>query len=168
MMAFFRKITHIIFPVKRAQYKFVKSFSSKIENKIILEIGAGQGYKIETFFPKSNIYVKSDLVPSEGIEKLDIVNDRITQDYDVIVCLNVLEHIYEFQKALDNIYEGLKTDGYLLLCIPLFYPLHMLPDDYWRFTPSTIERLLLKYRKVIISTNGLKHYPYNINVLAIK
>jgi len=168
MLSLMRKFVHIIMPVKRAQYRFVKSYSAKIENKKILEVGAGQGYNLEKFFPSSNDYVKTDLIPSEDVEKLDITTDTISSEYDVIICLNVLEHVYDYKAALDNIYNGLKKDGFLFLSVPLFYPLHMLPDDYWRFTPSALEKMFLAYRKVIIQVNGMKRFPYNVNVFAIK
>ncbi|HUU76893.1 MAG TPA: methyltransferase domain-containing protein [candidate division Zixibacteria bacterium] len=168
MLAILRKITHIIFPVKRAQYKFIKRYAKKIENKKILEIGAGEGYKVEKFFPITNEYIKTDLVEYNGVFKLDITKEKLEPMYDVIICLNVLEHIFDFQVALDNIYNGLKDEGFLFLSVPMFYPLHMLPDDYWRFTPFTLEKLLNNYRKVMIQTNGLNYYPFNINILAIK
>lgn len=168
MISVFRKITHLLLPVKRSQYRFIKSYSKKMENKKILEIGAGQGYKVENFFPQSNEYIKTDLVSSQGVRKLDITKDKINAEYDVIVCLNVLEHIFDYKTALNNIYNSLKIDGVLFFSVPLFYPLHMLPDDYWRFTPSALERLFIKYRKVIIQTSGIKYFPYNVNVLAIK
>ncbi|MFW9924135.1 MAG: class I SAM-dependent methyltransferase [Candidatus Thorarchaeota archaeon] len=168
MLSLFRKITHIIFPVKRNQYKFIKKYAKKINDKKILEIGAGLGYKVEKFFPNSNEYTKTDLIESDGILQLDITEDKLKPIYDVIVCLNVLEHIFDYQAALDNIYLGLKVEGFLFLSVPMFYPFHMLPDDYWRFTPFSLEKLLANYRKVIIETNGLKRYPYNINILAIK
>src|SRR3989344_2171617 len=38
--------------------------------------------------------------------------------FDTIVCLNVLEHIKEDDKALSNIYKLLKKNGYLVLLVP--------------------------------------------------
>lgn len=168
MLKILRKITHIFFPVKRKQYKFIRRNIKHIIDMKILEIGAGVGYKVEKFFHISNEYLKTDLVESEDILKLDITDVKLEPFYDVIVCINVLEHIFEYQKALDNIYNGLKKGGYLFLSIPLFYPLHMLPNDYWRYTPSTLKKLLVNYSSIKIETNGLKRFPYNINVLAIK
>ncbi|MBD3189750.1 MAG: methyltransferase domain-containing protein [Candidatus Heimdallarchaeota archaeon] len=168
MLFIFRKITHIIFPVKKYQYSFLKRYSSQIQNKRILEVGAGKGYDVEKFFSKSNEYIKTDLIPSEGVTSLDITKDKIPPEYDVIICLNVLEHIFDFKAALENIYNGLKRGGILFFSVPLFYPLHMLPNDYWRFTPATLEKLFLDYQKMIMEINGLKRFPFNVNILAIK
>lgn len=168
MLSILRKITHLIFPVKRKQYRFIKKNAKRIKNKKILEIGAGEGYNVEKYFHDSNVYTKSDIIDYDDIKKLDITKDKLKSIYDVIVCINVLEHIYDYKSALDNIYNGLKKGGLLFLSIPMFYPLHMLPDDYWRFTPSTLEKLLTNYESVTIQSDGLKRFPYNINVLAIK
>jgi len=168
MLKILRKITHIFFPVKRKQYKFIRRNTKHITNMKILEIGAGVGYKVERFFHKSNEYIKTDLVESDNVTKLDITKEKIEPIYDVIVCINVLEHIFDYQTALDNIYHGLKKDGHLFLSVPLFYPLHMLPNDYWRYTPSTLKKLLANYSSIKIEINGLNRFPYNINVLAIK
>lgn len=168
MISFLRFLTHIIFPVKRKQYQFIRRNAKDIKNKQILEIGAGEGYKVEKYFDISNDYIKTDLIDYENVVKLDVTKDKLETKYDVIICLNVLEHIYDYEAALANIYNGLKKGGSLFLSIPMFYPLHMLPDDYWRFTPSTLKKLLANYEDVTIKTNGLKRFPYNINVLAIK
>ncbi len=168
MLAILRKITHVIFPVKRKQYRFLRRNAKHITEMKILEIGAGEGYKVERFFHVSNEYIKTDLVACGNVTKLDITNEKLEPIYDIIICLNVLEHIFEYQNALDNIYHGLKKGGYLFLSVPLFYPLHMLPNDYWRYTPSTLKKLLVDYNSVKIETNGLKRFPYNINILAIK
>jgi SAM-dependent methyltransferase len=168
MLGILRMITHVILPVKRKQYAFVRKHAKGLHNKKILEIGSGANYNVNRFFHESNEYIQTDLVASEGVRELDITQVSLKPDYDIIVCLNVLEHIFDYQSALDNIYQGLKKGGFLFLSIPLFYPLHMLPDDYWRFTPITIKKLLSKYTIHVLETNGLKRFPYNINILAEK
>ena len=168
MISILRKITHLIFPVKIKQYRFIKRNAKHIKDKKILEIGAGEGYKVEKYFHNSNVYIKTDIIDYDNVKKLDITKDKLESIYDVIICINVLEHIYDYQSALENIFSGLKKGGMLFLSSPMFYPLHMLPDDYWRFTPSTLKKLLVNYESVMIKTNGMKRFPYNINVLAIK
>lgn len=41
-----------------------------------------------------------------------------SQRFDRVVCINVLEHIQDDDKALDNIYSLLKNEGYLILLVP--------------------------------------------------
>ncbi len=43
-----------------------------------------------------------------------------SQKFDTIVCLNVLEHIKDDKKALENIFKLLKKDGHLILLVPAF------------------------------------------------
>lgn len=42
-------------------------------------------------------------------------NDR---NFDVVVCLNVLEHIKDDKRALNNLYNLLKKGGFLILLVP--------------------------------------------------
>ncbi|MGC9780299.1 MAG: methyltransferase domain-containing protein [Candidatus Heimdallarchaeota archaeon] len=124
-MSLLRKIVHLLFPVKRRQYRFIRKNAKLIRGKTILEIGAGEGYNVEKLFNKSNKYFKTDLIEFDNVTKLDITEEKLKPIYDVIVCIIVLEHIYDYQSALENISSGLKKGGMLFLSIPMFYPLHI-------------------------------------------
>ncbi len=56
------------------------------------------------------------------------------QTFDVILCTEVLEHIWEPTKAMREFARVLKPDGYLLLSVPFIHPIHEAPHDNWRFT----------------------------------
>ncbi len=43
-----------------------------------------------------------------------------SQDFDTIVCLNVLEHIKDDSVALENMHQLLRKEGYLCLIVPAF------------------------------------------------
>ena len=62
-------------------------------------------------------------------------------EFDSIICMCVLEHIYDFHKAIKNMYKALKPNGNVIISIPLLYPLHDEPHDYWRFTEHSIRKL---------------------------
>lgn len=40
------------------------------------------------------------------------------RDFDIAVCINVLEHIENDEKSLENLYKLLKKEGYLILLVP--------------------------------------------------
>ena len=48
-------------------------------------------------------------------------------EFDIILCMNVLEHVFDFKKAIDNIYKALKPGGTALIFVPGFYPYMMSP-----------------------------------------
>lgn len=62
--------------------------------------------------------------------------------FDVVLCAEVLEHMYSPALALAEIQRVLKTGGKLLLTTPFAYPIHYAPTDYYRFTRFGLLHLL--------------------------
>ncbi len=61
--------------------------------------------------------------------------------YDGVVCLNVLEHIFNYQTLLNESWRILKNDGLSVYAVPFLIQIHPSPRDHWRFTEATLERL---------------------------
>ena len=65
-------------------------------------------------------YVSVDLNASLAMIKADITNIPFKNDsFDVIICLHVLEHIVEDQKAMKELYRVLKPGGWGILQSPI-------------------------------------------------
>ncbi len=162
-----RFLVHIVFPVKRAQYKELKKFAENIENKNILEIGSGS-YCIDKFFDESNNFTKTDINSKYGHPIIDVTKMNQDKKYDIIICLNVLEHVFDFNKGIKNMYNCLKDGGILFLSVPVFYPFHDEPNDYWRFTEHSMKKVLADFSNVKIKRSGIKQFPYNYNIICHK
>jgi SAM-dependent methyltransferase len=67
--------------------------------------------------------------------------------YDLVLCLNVLEHLFEPVRALDNMLAVLRPGGYLLIVTPAVWDLHDWPHDFFRLNPDFF-RLLAEARNV--------------------
>jgi SAM-dependent methyltransferase len=61
---------------------------------------------------------------------------------DVILCTETMEHVPEPAVFLTEAFRCLKPEGRLVLTVPFSARWHYVPHDYWRFTPSGLERLL--------------------------
>jgi SAM-dependent methyltransferase len=61
---------------------------------------------------------------------------------DTVLCTETLEHVPEPAVMLAEAARCLKTGGRLILTVPFAARWHYIPHDYWRFTPSGLERLL--------------------------
>lgn len=59
----------------------------------------------------------------------DIVNSKLTDKFDVITCISVLEHIHEHRKAMGSMYNLLKPGGRLILTCP-YNEEHYAPNVY--------------------------------------
>lgn len=60
---------------------------------------------------------------------------------DTILCTEVLEHVPEPARLVAEMRRALVPGGKLLLTVPFIQPLHELPSDYYRYTPSSLRRL---------------------------
>lgn len=62
--------------------------------------------------------------------------------FDVVVCAEVIEHMREPARALEEVRRVLKPGGKLLLTTPFAFPIHYAPTDYYRFTRFGLTHLL--------------------------
>jgi SAM-dependent methyltransferase len=62
------------------------------------------------------------------------------KEFDLVVCLEVLEHVADWGRAFANLALLLAPGGKMLITCPAFYPLHEEPYDFWRPTPHALAR----------------------------
>ena len=60
-----------------------------------------------------------------------------------VLCTETMEHVPAPEILLHEVYRCLTAGGTVLLTIPFAARWHFIPYDYWRFTPSGLERLLV-------------------------
>jgi len=61
--------------------------------------------------------------------------------FDCVICTEVLEHCPEPRNTLAEVSRVLRRGGHVFLTTPSLRPLHEMPHDYFRFTPSGITQL---------------------------
>ena len=163
-----KQIVHLLLPIRKAQVRLVREFSRDVVESRVLEIGCGGKKDFIMFFENQNEVVQTDLEPYHGCTVLDVTKLNVAEEYDVILAINVLEHIYDYRVAISNMYRALKPGGQLVLSMPFFYPLHDLPNDYWRFTASSLKRELAMFEHIVISQSGMRWAPHSIHAIATK
>lgn len=70
--------------------------------------------------------------------------------FDTVLCTEVLEHLVEPQRAIDEIFRVLKPGGTLLLTTRFLFPIHDAPHDYFRFTKYGLRYLLRRFEELRI------------------
>jgi SAM-dependent methyltransferase len=128
----------------------------------ILEVGCGKNFDNQTRFrPLAKRYWRTDIV-DHGDGRLDMVCDCAALPFPpnsltAIICSEVLEHVPEFSRSLAEFRRTLKGDGYLILSMPFFYPLHGIDKagsgDFWRMSPYKIRTLLAPDFDVVRETS---------------
>lgn len=58
--------------------------------------------------------------------------------FDCVICTEVLEHCREPRSVMAEIARVLKRGGWAFLTTPFLLPLHEMPFDYYRYTPSAL------------------------------
>jgi SAM-dependent methyltransferase len=96
--------------------------------------GQGNNFKTLDFLPRLNPDIVVDICD----------NDLPSESWDLIICSQVLEHLFEPMKAVSQIYRLLKPGGYAILDSPWDYPYHGLPDydDYWRISDKAMAQMV--------------------------
>lgn len=84
-------------------------------------------------------YIEGDLSSSNF---QDVINNKT---FDCILCINVLEHIEDHQKALQNMLRALNVKGKILLFVPAFMNLYQdmdkLAGHYRRYRIGDVQKL---------------------------
>jgi predicted SAM-dependent methyltransferase len=79
---------------------------------------------------------------------VDVVCDAKSLDFDnrtfdIVTCLEMLEHCDDPFRAVHEMWRVLKTGGRLILTAPgISFPRHDYPSDYWRFTEDGLKILM--------------------------
>jgi len=153
--------------MKKSPFRFLldrilkKYLSSKnLKGKIILDVGSSKN-PYRKFF-KGSVYLSMDIERGKNINIISDVRFLPFKDcvFDMILCFNVLEHVYEYKNAVLEMERVLKNNGEILIALPFLFPLHDIPYDYYRFTKYQIKKLFksLKMKPIVkaISLVGIK------------
>lgn len=69
-------------------------------------------------------YITADIESPLAKVKLDVHEIPFEENnFDVVFCNHVMEHVQDDRKAMSEIYRVLKPGGFAILQIPLFHPL---------------------------------------------
>lgn len=130
------------YPVLRknlAAFRFFMRLALERTGAKVLDIGCG-------FKPWLALF------PSGGVEYTGVDADREASEadvagraealpfgdsgFDAIICSEVLEHVWDLEKALSEIRRVARDGALLYVTTPFLFPVHGLPDDYRRLTKS--------------------------------
>ena len=134
-------------------------FRERILNNInsddfILDIGKGMREKFSKI--KSNNIETLDVnqyedYPDIIFDLCDKLDDSLHEKYDKIICLAILEHVYNPFLAVDNLKKCLRKRFYLWLCTILKLlscPHDLKFQDYFRFSKDALTYLFKDFSNI--------------------
>lgn len=138
----------------------------------ILEIGCGIGNFTNSLTKYGNVwavdiekeYIEKTKKNTKGKVKVgfgDIEKGEYFFDkkFDVVICINVLEHIKDDKRALKNLYNLLKKEGKLILLVPahdfLYGGIDKAIGHYRRYQKDRLSLMMVNLGFKIISARAL-------------
>jgi SAM-dependent methyltransferase len=78
--------------------------------------------------------------------KPDVLWDGVTMPFennvfDVVMSTEVLEHVFNPDNYLLEVKRVLKPGGFFFFTVPFLMSLHEVPNDYYRYTPYSLEKI---------------------------
>ncbi|HRP88523.1 MAG TPA: methyltransferase domain-containing protein [Edaphocola sp.] len=128
----------------------------------LLDVGCGNK-PYESEFPNAvTEYLGCDVAQSDR-KVVDVIcpaTDLAFEDnnFDTVFCTQVMEHVYNHKKAFFEVSRVLKKDGLLIGSVPMAWPHHEEPYDFFRFTKYGLTGLLEEagFEIVELKANGGK------------
>nr|BAL53495.1 hypothetical conserved protein [uncultured Chloroflexota bacterium] len=130
-------------PWRRANWRFLEAqIREQPEEALILDIGAGHG----DFAPvlQGRRLLALDIVPYPEVDLVCDLSQCIPfreATFDVLLMMNLIEHVYAFHTLLDAAFYLLKPGGRLLIAVPFMIKIHQAPFDFYRYTHYALRQL---------------------------
>jgi SAM-dependent methyltransferase len=139
------------FLIHCAQSKQIKRYAEKFDG-LILDFGCGSK-PYESLFVNKIEYIGLDTNSSEHNHEqsnIDIIYDGLeipfTSNYfDNIVLFDVIEHLENPDKSIDEIFRVLKPGGFVMGTVPFNFPLHESPQDFRRYSVYGLDKYLMEH-----------------------
>lgn len=116
--------------------KFISKHSS---DKLTLDLGCANSPYAHYFKNR----IGADIAAGKGVDVICDAHNLPFEDekFDNILCTEVLEHLHSPEIAISEMERGLKKGGKLILTTRFIFPLHDVPNDYYRFTKYGLKYL---------------------------
>lgn len=131
------------------------SLPEMVRGKRVLDVGsANWNGSIRTWFIDQGVdeYHGIDIIGAAEVDEVLSANDLLERygpdQWDLILCLEMIEHAEQWQDALYQMKESLRWGGWLLLTTRApGYP-HHAPPDHWRFSKDLLRESLSDLQNV--------------------
>ncbi len=131
----------------------LRDLAPHLAGKVVNVSGGGdqdkEGRRYRDYFSSAESYSVSNFGALSGLENefpLDLETAELPSHlhggFDVVLTHTVLEHVYDLRQALGNL--AAMSRDVIVSVVPFLQSYHhgAWYDDYWRFTPTVMDRLL--------------------------
>lgn len=133
--------------IRKNLFKSLKKITSEIKANKVIDVGCGSKPYKDLF--KVNEYIGIDVEVSghnHSNSEIDFFYDGRTipfsdSSFDIVFSSEVLEHVFEPEKFISEIYRVVKVNGLVILTCPFIWDEHEQPYDFARYTSFGIKYL---------------------------
>lgn len=131
-------------------------------NKKVLEIGSryvnGSVKPIVEKFLNPKEYIGIDIQPGKFVDVIlpaEKLVDRFGKNaFDVIITLELLEHVKDYRLVIENMKEVLKPNGFIYISTRSYgFPYHGYPYDFWRYEINDMKNLFADFEIIVLKND---------------
>lgn len=137
---------YLFTPTSLSLMPALEEISKKYTKGRLLDVGAGRLTHKMMLSPLVESYLSLDkFIAHPGLNfAADLLGGLPFKDesFDTVFCSQVLEHLPDPKRALEEMARILKKEGHLILSVPHLSYIHGAPEDFFRFTCYGLKTLI--------------------------
>jgi len=151
---------------QEALQKLIQEVNPDVDDAYVVLIGTGFESVYKRILKPYRDIIRIGLASRGDVDLFCDVCDipLFTQSLDLILSSSVLEHVYDPERAVQEMFRALKPGGHVYAEIPFMRAFHMIPVDYQRYTISGIEELFKRHGFKMVD-KGICSGPFTASVL---
>ncbi len=128
-------------PLREAEHKALSSITL---TGSVLDLGGDARSYYQKCFKGEYHITTLNYDPKSGADIVHDLEKPLPEigKFDAVLAINVLEHIYNARRVVEDAYRVLNPGGTMVIAVPFLFPVHPSPQDYWRFTSMTLEKMM--------------------------
>ncbi len=131
----------------------------------ILDLGGNLNSDYHAILKGKHTFTTVNINPQYGCDLVFDIQDIFPvedEKFDAVLCMNVLEHVYDFNNVISETFRVLKKGGRFICAVPFMHHIHASPDDYFRYTRSAIEEMLKENKFENIDIREIGTGPFSL------
>jgi SAM-dependent methyltransferase len=128
---------------RQANWRFLEKYVGSLpRDAVILDFGAGHGDFNQIL--KKHTVIALDVFPYDEIDLVCDLQKAVPFKkacFDVILLMNVIEHVQQPENLVKTLAGLLRPDGSLVITVPFLLKLHQVPYDFYRYSHYQLKNI---------------------------
>ncbi len=133
----------------------LKDIETLFDGKVVLDIG-GERNPNKNYASRAKRHIMLNKSPRAEPDCISDGTNIPFRDkmFDVALCTEVMEHVRDYQRLIDETRRVLKAEGVFILSTRFLYGIHSKGGDYFRYTEQSLRYIFKDFRDIEITPMG--------------